>query len=234
MELPEDWNAEPVAVMASGGLDSAVLLHLAAACSPRVTPIYVRLGLRWEPEEEAALRRYLRLVRRPNLAPLRVFDIPVGNIYGAHWSTIASGVPDAESADEEVYLPGRNLLLLVQAALWCHLHDTPTIALGPLRGNPFPDTAPGFFAALEEAVARSVGARVRMVCPLRSLDKVDILRLGADLPLAATLSCLQPVAGQHCGACNKCAERQRGFAAAGLADPTAYAATPSQSLSNRG
>ena len=51
----------------------------------------------------------------------------------------------------------------------------------------------------------------------------SLLRRGAGLPLEHTFSCLAPIDGRHCGRCNKCAERQAGFRAAGMRDPTQYA-----------
>jgi 7-cyano-7-deazaguanine synthase len=96
------------------------------------------------------------------------------------------------------------------------------VALAPLESNPFPDATPEFFAAYEAVVNQAVGGNVRVCQPYRGLHKVDVLRRGAGLPLGLTFSCIRPVAGRHCGACNKCAERRQGFAAAGLPDPTPY------------
>ena len=60
--------------------------------------------------------------------------------------------------------------------------------------------------------------------PLAGVTKGEVVRRGAGLPLELTFSCLSPTADhRHCGMCNKCAERRRGFAAAGVPDPTVYA-----------
>jgi len=66
-----------------------------------------------------------------------------------------------------------------------------------------------------------------VLTPYRALHKTDVLRRGKDLPLEHTFSCNRPVNGRHCGACNKCHERQQGFADAGLPDPTPYERSPS-------
>jgi 7-cyano-7-deazaguanine synthase len=63
---------------------------------------------------------------------------------------------------------------------------------------------------------------VRLLVPYRGLSKAEVVRRGRGLPLEWTFSCLKPADGRHCGACNKCAERRRGFAEAGLPDPTDY------------
>src|SRR5262249_41673509 len=128
----------------------------------------------------------------------------------------------AETPDEAVFLPGRNVLLLAKALVWCHLRAVPAVALAPLAGNPFPDATPAFFAAYEAAVNQALAGRVEVLLPYRGLHKGHVLRRGRNLPLEWTFSCIRPVAGRHCGACNKCAERRRGFAEAGLPDRTQY------------
>jgi 7-cyano-7-deazaguanine synthase len=97
------------------------------------------------------------------------------------------------------------------------------LALGCLRGNPFPDSTPEFFRVLEDVVNRSLVGRLRLLRPFERLGKDEVMRRGSGLPLEHTFSCLRPVGDRHCGACNKCAERRRGFHAAGRIDLTPYA-----------
>jgi 7-cyano-7-deazaguanine synthase len=216
----------PLAVLVSGGLDSAILVGESLTRHPAVHPLYVSTGLLWEAVELAHLRRFLAAVAAPSLKPLVVLEQPVADLYGRHWSTTGDGVPDADSADEAVFLPGRNVLLLAKPLLWCFLNNVPALALAPLEANPFPDATPEFFTAFQDAVNRAVGGSVRVCWPYAGLAKADVLRRGQWLPLGLTFSCLRPVRGRHCGACNKCAERRRGFRAAGLPDPTEYATEP--------
>src|SRR3989338_2554417 len=103
-------------VLASGGLDSAVLLSRLLRAGGRVWPVYLRCGLAWEAAELFWLRRFLRAVRSPRLLPLCVIDAPLGAVYGSHWSVTGRGVPGRHSADAAVYLPGRNAILLSHAA----------------------------------------------------------------------------------------------------------------------
>jgi 7-cyano-7-deazaguanine synthase len=221
--LDGGWAGGPVAVLVSGGPDSAVLVGELAGTSPRVVPVYVRFGLVWEDDEERALRRFLDRLAAPAVDALRVFRLPLAEVYGRHWSTTGEQVPDAASPDAAVFLPGRNLLLLAQPAVWCHLNEVPTLALGLLKGNPFPDSSDAFFAEYQAAINRALTGRLRLVCPYRHLSKVEVLQRGRAFPLGETWSCMRPVRGRHCGRCNKCAERQRAFARAGLQDPTEYA-----------
>jgi 7-cyano-7-deazaguanine synthase len=189
--------------------------------------LYVRTGLTWEAVELAYLRRFLDAVAGPTLRPLHVLDLPVADLYGAHWSISGRGVPDEHSPDEAVFLPGRNVLLLSKALLWCHLQGVPALALGLLGTNPFPDATPEFFAAFQGAVNQAVRGSVKVWCPYAGLAKTAVMHRGSGLPLGLTFSCIRPVAGRHCGRCNKCAERRRAFAEAGLADLTRYAAAVS-------
>ena len=215
----------PLAVLVSGGLDSAVLLAEAARAYPIVYPLYVRVGSVWEPTEEAHLRRFLAALESPAVRPLRVFDEPVADVYGRHWSLTGDGVPPLGAPDEDSYLPGRNVLLLAKPLLWCHLHGVSELATGPLASNPFPDATPDFYDGFAAVVSRAVGGSVRVLRPYAEmgLHKEDVLRRGAGLPLGHTLSCARPVGGLHCGRCSKCGERMSGFRAAGMMDPTRYA-----------
>jgi 7-cyano-7-deazaguanine synthase len=216
----------PLAVLVSGGLDSAILLGEALRAVPAVQPLYVRNGLSWEPTELAHLRRFLEAVRAPALRPLTVLEMPVADLYGDHWSLTGRGVPGDDTPDEAVFLPGRNVLLLCKALLWCHLHGVAAVALAPLESNPFADATPAFFTAYQDAVNRAVGGSVRVLWPYLGRGKTEVMRRGRDLPLGLTFSCIRPAGGRHCGACNKCAERRRAFADAPMTDPTAYDREP--------
>jgi 7-cyano-7-deazaguanine synthase len=215
---------DPLAVLVSGGLDSAVLVAEAARVRPAVFPLYVRTGLAWEGVERRYLARFLAAVRTPALRPLVTLDQPVADLYGDHWSLTGVGVPAAGTPDEDVFLPGRNVLLLAKPLLWCHLHGVPEIAMAPLAVNPFPDATPEFFADFAAAVGAAVRGSVRVARPYSALHKTDVIRRGAAFPLDHTFSCIRPAADLHCGACSKCHERRVAFREAGVTDPTEYAA----------
>lgn len=224
MSSPEqDPNRDGVAVLASGGLDSAVLAAEYLGEGRVVQPIYVRFGLAWEEIEETHLRRFLDTLQSSRLRPLVTLALPVADTYGSHWSLSADDVPDADTPDEAVYLPGRNLLLLAKSSIWCALHGYPTIALGTLKGNPFADSSREFFGDVESLVQTAVDHRLEIATPFSELDKAHVLELGRDLQLQHTFSCINPTAGVHCGRCNKCAERQRAFEEASIDDVTTYA-----------
>jgi 7-cyano-7-deazaguanine synthase len=211
-----------VAVLASGGLDSAILVAEMLGQGRVVHPIYVRFGLAWEPTEEAHLRRFLDTLKSPAPEPLSVLLAPIASVYGTHWSVSGDAVPDDQSADEAVYLPGRNLLLLAQPSVWCALHGVHTIALGTLKGNPFPDSSPEFFDGFSALVELGLRHSLEVVTPFAALTKADVLERGRDLALQYTFSCIDPQGGRHCGRCNKCAERRLAFSALEIDDVTEY------------
>jgi 7-cyano-7-deazaguanine synthase len=191
----------------------------------RVHPVFIRQGLVWERAELRALRRFLRALHAPRstLHALTVLSLPATDLYGKHWSTTGRRVPGAKTHDEAVYLPGRNLMLLSKAAVFCALHKIPVIAVGSLGHNPFADATPQFFGEFAVVAGGVLDFKFQIVTPFRRLAKAQVVRRGRHLPLHLSFSCLVPRIGRHCGRCNKCAERRRAFRAAGVEDKTIYA-----------
>ena len=219
---------EITAVLFSGGLDSAVLAAEAARRGA-VQPLYVSVGLAWEPQEQAMAGRFLQsapLARhvRP-LVPLR-FDMQ--DVYPpTHWA-IRGQAPGFDTPDEDVYLEGRNIVLLAKAAVFMARARIRRVLIGPLQGNPFPDATPAFFETFARALSLGLAAPIEIDAPFLGMHKADVVRLGVELgvPLELTLSCMQPVDGRHCGRCSKCRERRDAFIEAGVADPTPYVVAP--------
>lgn len=210
-------------LLVSGGLDSAILLHQLLSHGWQVQPFYVRSRCLWQTEERAAVGQLLTRLQQANLRPLVELDMPVDDLYGEHWSLTGRAVPDRYSADDAVFLPGRNPLLLIKPALWCTLHGITKLALATLAANPFDDAKPEFFTRFEAMIEWATGSELRIVRPFEMLSKRCVMQLGRDAPLELTFSCVAPVGGRHCGQCNKCAERAAAFAHLESGDPTTYA-----------
>lgn len=213
----------PCAALVSGGLDSAVLVATVARRHGKVVPVYLRQGFRWEAVELAWLHRWLAVFPESRVARLVVLELPATDLIPGHWSITGIGVPRAADPDEAVWLPGRNLLLVVKTAVYCALHRIPKIAIGTLHGNPFTDAQPAFRRALGRALSVGLGYPITLVAPLASCSKAAVIRRGRSLPLGWTFSCIDPRGRMHCGRCQKCEERRRGFRDAGMNDPTKYA-----------
>ena len=98
------------------------------------------------------------------------------------------------------------------------------VFIGSLGENPFPDASPELFADFSRVLSTGLGHQVQVVAPYRGLHKDDIIKRHAHLPLELSLTCMAPRGGVHCGACNKCNERQTAFREAGVPDKTRYGA----------
>ena len=217
------------AVLFSGGLDSAVLLALELFQGRQVQPIHVRAGLAWEEAEAHAIAR---LLARPpfdrGAAPLRTLVVDMRDVYPpTHWA-VTGHPPAYDTPDEDVYLTGRNVMLLSKAAIYCAQHDIGRIALASLAGNPFPDATPEFFDAMARALSVGLAHQIRVDTPFSTMHKDAVVKIGVKLgvPLERTLSCMSPKDGLHCGRCSKCRERRDAFHEAGVEDRTRYAETP--------
>jgi 7-cyano-7-deazaguanine synthase len=224
----------PSAVLLSGGLDSAVLLAEEAAKGD-VQPVYVSVGLAWERAERRAVdsivkHQMLRDGLRFHVAPLVTLAVDMRDVYEAeHWA-VAGKPPGYHTPDEEVYLPGRNVILLAKAAVFCAAAAIDRIVIGTLAHNPFPDATPEFRSAMAQALSLGLAHALRIEAPFAGIGKADVIRrgvaLGVDFTL--TLSCMaaagtgSPLHARHCGLCSKCRERHDAFLEAGVADPTEY------------
>lgn len=204
-------------MLASGGLDSGILLAEQAQRGREVFPLFLKSGLVWERAELACLRRYLRALPQSlasRVRPLKVASTPMGDLYGDHWSTTGRGVPGWRASDSSVYLPGRNIMLLAKAAVHAAMLGVPRVAIGPLKGNPFPDATPAFFRALGRGLAAGLDFPIRVEAPLLARDKQYLIRRFRHLPLHLTISCSKPAGLKPCGRCAKCRERTLALEAA--------------------
>jgi 7-cyano-7-deazaguanine synthase len=219
---------EITAVLFSGGLDSAVLVAQAARDGV-VQPLYVSAGLAWEAEEQRAAAQFLAsLGVDANIRPLVPLRFDMTDVFPAtHWA-IRGEAPGFDTPDEDVYLEGRNIVLLSKSAVYMARAGIRRVSIGPLAGNPFPDATASFFDAFGRGLSIGLATPLAIDAPFAALHKADVIRLGRNLgaPLELTLSCMQPQAGLHCGRCSKCRERRDAFAEAGVTDPTKYAVRP--------
>lgn len=217
------------AVLFSGGLDSAVLLALELKETARVQPVHVRAGLAWEAAEARAIARLLAAAPfAGRAAPLVTLTVDMRDVYPAtHWA-VTGHPPAYDTPDEDVYLEGRNIVLIAKSAVLCARLGLERLVLGPLQGNPFPDATPEFFATMARAMSLGLNRALSIAAPLSRMHKEDVIKLGIELnvPLELSVSCMNPDGDEHCGQCSKCRERRDAFHEAGVADPTSYATAP--------
>ena len=108
--------------------------------------------------------------------------------------------------------------------------DAIFIGVNAVDFSGYPDSRPEFIAAYEQmanlATRNGVtGEPFKIETPLIDLTKAEIIQQGTALGLdyALTVSCYQSDDdGRACGNCDSCHLRAKGFADAGLADPTRY------------
>jgi 7-cyano-7-deazaguanine synthase len=223
-------QSQYIAVLCSGGLDSAVLLADVAREGVAV-PVYVSVGFAWEAEERRMLARLLEAAPlRGRVADVVDLAFDMRDVFPpTHWA-VAGRPPAFDTPDEDVYLDGRNVILLSKTAVYMARNGITRVAMGPLAGNPFPDATPQFFDAMARALSLGLGAPIEIAAPYATLHKADVIARGRALgvPLELTLSCMEPAGGRHCGRCSKCRERRDAFRDAGVEDPTPYAVQPAR------
>ena len=216
------------AVLLSGGLDSAVLVAEEAAADV-VQPIYVSVGLAWEEAERLATMQLLASGKMgARVKPLVSLSVDMTDVYpAAHWARTGQA-PGYHTPDEDVYLPGRNIVLLGKAGVFCAAAGIGRLVIGTLDHNPFPDATPEFRETFASALSLGLAHRIEIAAPYARVEKSEVIRRAAarNVPVELTLSCMNPVidAGvpRHCGLCSKCRERHDAFLAAQIDDPTDY------------
>ncbi|HZF96203.1 MAG TPA: 7-cyano-7-deazaguanine synthase QueC [Allosphingosinicella sp.] len=220
-------------VLLSGGLDSMVCAAIARERGFAVHALTIDYNQRHRIELEAARRIVAAL------GAVRHVVLPLDlSAFGGSALTADIAVPKSGVGDDipVTYVPARNTIFLSLALGWAEAAGARDMFIGvnALDYSGYPDCRPDFIAGFETlaALATKAGAegdRFRIHAPLLDMSKADIAREAARLGLDAGMSwsCYDPSAdGRHCGLCDACRLRSKGFAEAGLADPTLYAAAP--------
>ncbi|QCB43793.1 7-cyano-7-deazaguanine synthase QueC [Sphingomonas sp. PAMC26645] len=228
----------PFAVaLVSGGLDSMVSAALAREAGQRVLALSFDYNQRHRIELDAARRVAGALgVERHIVLPMDL------SAFGGSALTADIDVPKDGAGTEDgggipvTYVPARNTIFLSLALGWAEAAGARDIYIGvnALDYSGYPDCRPEFIAAFEGLAELATKAGVegepfRIQAPLQMMTKADIVREGTrlGLDLGLSWSCYDPTpAGEHCGECDSCRLRSRGFDEAGIADPTRYAVKP--------
>lgn len=228
-------GASAVALV-SGGLDSTVAAAWTLSRGRVVHGVSFDYGQRHRAELSAAAR----VAEALSLASHRVVRVDLAAIGGSAL-TADVAVPKGRPHDEigrgapVTYVPARNTVFLSLALGLAEVLGAEEIVIGAnaVDYSGYPDCRGPYLRAFETmanlatAAAVEGRARFRVVAPLLSMSKAEIVKLGVELgaPLALTRSCYDPVGPDAlaCGACDSCVLRRRGFVEAGVADPTPYA-----------
>jgi 7-cyano-7-deazaguanine synthase len=226
--------ADLAVVLLSGGMDSMVAAGMARAAGFRLLALTIDYGQRHRIELASARTIAAHLgVERHIVLPLDLTGFGGSALTGA--IAVPKGGVEA-GVIPVTYVPARNTIFLSLCLGWAEAAGARDIFIGvnALDYSGYPDCRPEFIAAFEAMANRATKAGVEgdpftVRTPLIDLSKADIVRAAARLGLdpAMSWSCYDPTPdGRHCGLCDSCRLRAKGFAEAGLADPTVYAAAP--------
>ncbi len=219
-------------ILLSGGLDSATVLAIARAEGYRCHCLSVDYGQRHSAELAAAAR----VAAAGGATAHRVLHIDLSKFGGSALTDASIAVPTGgiRQGIPVTYVPARNTVMLSLALAWAEVLAAQDIFVGvnAVDYSGYPDCRPAFIAAFERLAnlatkAGVEGNSLHIHAPLIDLSKADIIRRGVALGVdyGLTVSCYQADdAGRACGQCDACRLRRDGFAAAGVADPTAYQA----------
>ena len=223
-------RSEKAVVLLSGGMDSAVCLHLAKAQEFELYALSFRYGQRHSLELQAAKVIAQSLAVQQHL----VFDLATDTFGGSALTESDMSVPKGGVAGgiPVTYVPARNTVFLSLALAWAETIKAYDLFIGvnAVDFSGYPDCRPEFIAAFEKLanVATKEGVEnrsYRLHAPLLHLSKVEIIRQGMALGVdfRRTLSCYDPDnRGRACCQCDACRLRLAGFQAAGVSDPGSY------------
>jgi 7-cyano-7-deazaguanine synthase len=220
-------------VLLSGGLDSSTCLAVARGEGFETHCLSVDYGQRHRGE----LARARRIARALGAKDHRTVRVDLSSFGGSALTDRAIAVPKGRSParmSREIpvtYVPARNTVLLALALAHAETIGAEDVFVGvnAIDYSGYPDCRPAFLRAFERMARLATKAGVsgrplRIRAPLLRLSKAAIIRLGTRLgvPYRLTQSCYDPVRGKACGRCDACVLRRKGFAQAGVRDPTLY------------
>lgn len=223
-------SIQPTAVvLLSGGLDSATVLAMATREGYACHALSFDYGQRHRIELDAAARVAASL----QAARHRTLTVDLTQIGGSALTDNSIDVPQtAVTGIPVTYVPARNIIFLSFALAYAETAGASDIFIGvnAVDYSGYPDCRPEFIESFTRTAnlatrAGIEGNAIRIHTPLIRMSKADIIRAGSELGVdyALTISCYQPdTLGRGCGSCDSCRLRKKGFAEAGIMDPTRY------------
>lgn len=188
-----------VVILVSGGLDSTLVAYLAREEGLRVFPLFVNYGQR-------ALRAELAACERA-MGTLGLDNLQVADLSG-FGSLIRSGLTDpSQRVIEDAFTPGRNMLFLLLASAYAYKVSADAISIGLLHEETaiFPDQTAGFLREAEHLIERIMGRKIKVLAPLSSFHKDEVVELAQIKGVTGTYSC--HMGGDiPCGNCISCNE----------------------------
>lgn len=218
-----------VVVLCSGGMDSVTALYWARREHDVVAAVSFDYGSKHNHREiPFAAEHAKRLGIRHEVIGLDF----VNRLFASSLLQSGGAVPDGHYAAanmKQTVVPFRNAIMLSIACGIAESADAGGLVIAAHTGDHtiYPDCREDFMRAMGDAMRLGTYAEVQLLRPFIALTKAQIAAEGARLGVdfARTWSCYKG-GDLHCGTCGTCVERREAFAAAGLPDPTVYAAEP--------
>ncbi|MFM8542526.1 MAG: 7-cyano-7-deazaguanine synthase QueC [Chakrabartia sp.] len=231
MTFPKAPKDGALVALVSGGLDSLVVAAMARAAGWRLFALTIDYNQRHKVEIESATRIAKQLeAERHIILPLDLSAFGGSALTDQQIEVPKQGVGEGIPV---TYVPARNTIFLSLCLGWAEAVGARDIAIGvnALDYSGYPDCRAEFIDAFVNTANLATKAGVeggpfRLHTPLVHMSKADIVRMGTELGihLGLSWSCYDPTPeGLHCGVCDSCRLRQKGFIEAGVADPTVYA-----------
>lgn len=218
-------------LLLSGGLDSMVSGAIAKELGFDLIALTIDYNQRHKIELQSAKKIADRLqVKEHIVLPLDL------SRFGGSALTADIDVPKSGVSDDipVTYVPARNLIFLSLTLGLAETRNANDIFIGvnALDYSGYPDCRPEFISGFENLADLATkegdqGNGFTIQAPLQHMTKADIAKETQRLDIDAGLSwsCYDPADGNlHCGLCDSCRLRKKGFEEAGVVDPTRYAA----------
>lgn len=211
-------------VLVSGGMDSAVVAHMAKRDGFDVAALTFDYGQRHDVEVLAS-----KLVAASVGARHVIHKIDLRSIGGSCLTTDAPVPAGGTPGVPATYVPARNTIFLAFALAWAEVLNVQDLFIGvnAVDYSGYPDCRPEYIDAFR-SVARLAtkaaveGHGVRVHAPLLQMTKAEIIRAGISLgvDLGRTISCYAATREvTSCNTCDACCLRKKAFYEAGAVDP---------------
>lgn len=186
-----------IVVLASGGIDSALMLTMFHKKSHDIFPLYINYNQLAGKREWKSCKK---VCSKLGLEPFKM-DVP-------GFGSLPSGLTQKElDVYEDAFLPTRNLTFLTLGSAYAYSKSTDVVAIGILANPIFPDQKKEFLEKAQISISAALGKDIQILAPLIDLDKREVLKLAEEFDLAQITYFCHSGTEEPCGKCISCKER---------------------------
>jgi 7-cyano-7-deazaguanine synthase len=226
-------------ILLAGGMDSATCLAIAKSQNLACYALSFDYGQKHRSELEAAKK----IAKSFNVIEHKIFSLPIGEFGDSALTDSNIQIPNYAIYNKTLptYVPARNTIFLSIAIAWAEVLNAKDIFFGAnaMDYDGYPDCRPEYYFAFEQLAKLATkagtedGKNFKIHTPLITLNKAEIIKLGATLGVdfSLTISCYRADEhGRACGSCHSCNLRKQGFQEAKIPDQTIYETCPTETL----